>query len=37
VAAGAAPLLFAAMAGISGWMQRDSYVLRSPFPPLEAW
>ncbi|MEU0601986.1 hypothetical protein ABZ484_27660 [Streptomyces sp. NPDC006393] len=37
VAAGAALLLFAAMAGIGGWMQRDSYVLRSPFPPLEAW
>jgi hypothetical protein len=36
-AAGAALLLFAAMAGIGGWLQRDSYVLRSPFPPLEAW
>ncbi|MGW0086394.1 hypothetical protein [Streptomyces sp. NPDC003393] len=37
VTAGAALLLFAAMAGIGAWLQRDSYVLRSPFPPLEAW
>lgn len=35
--AGAALLLFAAMAGIGGWLQRSSFVLRSPFPPLEAW
>ena len=25
------------MAGTGAWLQRDSYVLRSPFPPLEAW
>ncbi|MBY8876195.1 hypothetical protein K7862_00880 [Streptomyces sp. PLK6-54] len=36
-AAGAALLLFAAMAALGAWLQRDSPVLRSPFPPLEAW
>ncbi|WP_333769411.1 hypothetical protein [Streptomyces sp. IBSBF 2435] len=37
LAAGAAGLLFfLAMAGIGGYLQRDSYLLRSPFPPLEA-
>ncbi|WUH95894.1 hypothetical protein OG900_23855 [Streptomyces sp. NBC_00433] len=30
-------MFFAAMAGIGGYLQRDSYVLRSPFPPLEGW
>ncbi|MBM9434409.1 hypothetical protein JT723_00835 [Streptomyces bryophytorum] len=36
-AAGAALLLFAVLAGIGAWLQRDSPVLRSPLPPLEAW
>lgn len=35
--AGAAGLsLFLVMAGVGGWLQRDSPVLRSPFPPLQA-
>ncbi|MFG1808115.1 hypothetical protein [Streptomyces sp. NPDC049040] len=36
-AGGAALLFFLAMAAIGGYLQRDSYLLRSPFPPLEAW
>jgi hypothetical protein len=30
-------LLFAAAAGVGAYLQRDSYALRSPWPPLEAW
>ncbi|MEE4546637.1 hypothetical protein V2S66_32320 [Streptomyces sp. V4-01] len=30
-------LLFAAVAAIGAYLQRDSPVLRSPWPPLEAW
>lgn len=30
-------LLFAAVAAIGAYLQRDSYLLRSPWPPLEAW
>jgi hypothetical protein len=37
VAGGAALLFFIAMAGIGGYLQRDSYVLGSRFPPLQAW
>ncbi|MYS21700.1 hypothetical protein GTW78_16170 [Streptomyces sp. SID4948] len=37
VAAGAAALFFLVMAGIGAWLQRDSYLLKSPWPPLEAW
>ncbi len=34
---GAAALsFFLLLAGVGGWLQRDSFVLRSPFPPLEA-
>ncbi|WP_433887608.1 hypothetical protein [Streptomyces sp. CA-111067] len=36
-AAAAAALFFLVMAGIGAFMQRDSAVLRSPWPPLEAW
>ncbi|WP_405590422.1 hypothetical protein [Streptomyces sp. NBC_01190] len=37
VAAGAAALFFLVMVGIGAWLQRGSYLLRSPWPPLEAW
>lgn len=35
--AAAALLLFALAAGVGAYWQRDSYALRSPWPPLEAW
>lgn len=37
LAAGAAALFFLVMAGIGAWLQRDSSLLKSPWPPLEAW
>jgi hypothetical protein len=37
VAAGCGLLLFAAAAAIGAYIQRGSYALRSPWPPLEAW
>ncbi|WSS24665.1 hypothetical protein OG519_32505 [Streptomyces sp. NBC_01190] len=36
-AAGAAVLLFAVLAGVGAYLNRDDYLLRVPWPPLEAY